>query len=229
MIIELFGLPGSGKSYLTNKLIDELNSEGIQAVNVTEYLNGTIKGRITKKILLNSFYINFPLKRIRNDIINLVPKKNSWKSNFGIYDTSDFTLNTIAMILYLQMKMNDNKVYILDEGAMHTIVKMAGDFDLSFEEVSDLSTYVLKKLRSNEGLIIYNSASVEKSIESIKSRNRHVCTFDELPDHKLLSILNKYNAVCKSISNSYNVLEIERSTLLMENIKKITNIIKSRN
>ncbi|MDQ8569122.1 hypothetical protein Q3F79_12865, partial [Enterococcus faecium] len=178
MIIELFGLPGSGKSYLTSKLIDELNSEGIQAVNVTEYLNGTIKGRIIKKILLNSFCINSPLKRIRNDIINLVPKKNSWKSNFGIYNTSDFTLNTIAMILYLQMKMNDNKVYILDEGAMHTIVKMAGDFDLKFEEVSDLSTYVLKKLRSNEGLIIYNSASIEKSIESIKSRNRHVCTFD---------------------------------------------------
>ena len=229
MIIELFGLPGSGKSYLTSKLIDELNSEGIQAVNVTEYLNGTIKGRIIKKILLNSFCINSPLKRIRNDIINLVPKKNSWKSNFGIYNTSDFTLNTIAMILYLQMKMNDNKVYILDEGAMHTIVKMAGDFDLKFEEVSDLSTYVLKKLRSNEGLIIYNSASIEKSIESIKSRNRHVCTFDELPDYKLLSILNKYNAICKSISHSSNVLEIERDTLLMENIKKITNIIKSRN
>lgn len=75
MIIELFGLPGSGKSYLTSKLIDELNSEGIQAVNVTEYLNGTIKGRIIKKILLNSFCINSPLKRIRNDIINLVPKK----------------------------------------------------------------------------------------------------------------------------------------------------------
>ena len=48
MIVELFGLPGSGKSYIANGLIAELKERNIRAVNMTEYMNNTFVGKVEK-------------------------------------------------------------------------------------------------------------------------------------------------------------------------------------
>ena len=52
MVVELFGLPGSGKSYIATNLINELKEKNIKAVNMTEYMNNTFEGKMKKWLLL---------------------------------------------------------------------------------------------------------------------------------------------------------------------------------
>lgn len=228
MIVEVFGMPGSGKSYFANRLVKEMEKDGIKAVNMTEYMNTTVLGRAEKKVLYYMIQASFRASNIKNKVISCIPNNKNWKSEFQIYHSAEFCINTLSLILYIQRKYTKKKVYIFDEGALHTIIKMLADFNISVEETQKLKAYVIKKIKKNNGIMIYNQISVDDCIKSIKKRNRHVCAFDEFSGEKLVSILNKYQKACEFIAIDSEVIKIERRVNIEKNIETVKKYIKMK-
>lgn len=221
MIIELFGLPGSGKSYIASKLADELQKKNIKAFNVTSYLNDILAGKIMKKVLLSGIQLGFFEKKLYREIAEMLPRHELWASKFGIYESAEYPIDMITLILHMQKRETNDVVYIYDEGAIHSIVKMMADFELGYSVTEKLIEYVLKTIFTNDGIVVYNRATVEICIQSIKKRNRHVCTFDELSGDRLKGILKNYKKSCDKIAENSAVVLIDRN----DDMKKVERII----
>lgn len=221
MIVELFGLPGSGKTYIATNLINELKEKNIKAINMTEHMNNTFKGKAKKRLLLYVIQLGIIGKKIREEIINMLPKNETWVSKFGIYESSNYPINMMVLNLLVQKMKRDDMVYIYDEGVVHSIVKMVADFELDNSVTKKLTEYVIETISSSGGIVVYNMATVETCFLSIKKRNRHVCTFDELSGEKLNKILNDYKANCDEIANYSSVMQINRNDRTKDSIEQI--------
>lgn len=220
MIVELFGLPGSGKSYIANGLIAELKERNIRAVNMTEYMNNTFVGKVEKKLLLYGIQLGV-FEKSRKKIIDMLPQHKTWVSMYGIYESANYPINMIVLNLLVQKQKTDNVIYIYDEGVVHSIVKMMADFELDNSVTKALIECVIKTISSSGGIVIYNMATVETCIQSIKTRNRHVCVFDELSTEKLYKILNNYKSYCDKIADDQTVMRIDRNDKMKDNLEQV--------
>lgn len=221
MVVELFGLPGSGKSYIATNLINELKAKDIKAVNMTEYMNNTFEGKMKKWLLLCGIQFGILEKKTREEIINMLPQNETWVSKFGIYESASYSINMMVLNLLVQKMKRDDVVYIYDEGAVHSIVKMMADFELDNSVTKKLTEYVIETISSRGGIVVYNMATIETCLQSIKKRNRHVCTFDELSEKKLNKILNNYKVYCDEIANYSSVMQINRNCRMKDSIEKV--------
>ena len=50
MIIDIIGLPGSGKSFLAEEIAEDLNRRNIDNINVLRYERYTFKGKLINRI-----------------------------------------------------------------------------------------------------------------------------------------------------------------------------------
>ena len=224
MIVDLFGLPGSGKSYIANGIITELKKRNIKAVNMTEYMNNTFIGKAKKRLLLYGIQLGIFEKK-RKKIVNMLPQHKTWVSMYGIYESASYPINMIVLILLVQKQKTDDVVYIYDEGVVHSIVKMMADFELDNSVTNALIEYAIKTISSSSGIVIYNMATVETCIQSIKRRNRHVCAFDELSIEKLYKILHAYKTYCDKIARDHVVMRIDRNNMTKDNVEQVISKI----
>ena len=75
--------------------------------------------------------------------------------------------------------MHSPKVYLLDEGLVHALVKLCADFGIRDEIFLSMAGEAEKRL-TGQRLVVHNRIRMEDCITSIADRNRHICAFDEL-------------------------------------------------
>ena len=127
------------------------------------------------------------------------------------YENADYTIRSAAALIALYGKMGKSpKVYLFDEGLIHTLVKLCADCMIRDEVFLEMAAEAVKSVRG-EWTVVCNEISPEQCMASIRARDRHICTFDELSDSQLEMILAEYERLNECYSAHYPVLKVNRS------------------
>lgn len=207
MIFELYGLPGSGKSFIINKLV-KVES------------NDLVKKSIVKKSMINlakTLSIWMPSSIKLRKKINFIIKDYAMTPKFIEREVCTH-INNILMIAF-GYKWSGTRTIYMDEGIIHRIVTFAVNYNLPIEQTClliDLFENHLKK-----ALIVYLDVKTIDCISGIQNRNRHNCEMDELKGEKLFHYLNCFKRYFDIIYYKYGHVKINR-----ENYKKLKELLK---
>lgn len=223
MILELVGPPGSGKTYLSNKMVDVLNKQKIKCVNIIDIQRNNILVKIIWKLTRYIVKYNYNYKKDLLYFRQIFVDYNDIKSNFIKVDIDEY-IQRLAFLRFLYRKLNNSsKIYIFDEGILQALLSMGIYFDIK-EEIYE--RYLIDILPQD--IMVINICATNKIvIESIRERNRHVCQMDEFNDDELNSFLNKYNEYYKNTIKQINCLNIDRSDQLERNIDIVIKSLKA--
>lgn len=224
MILETIGLPGGGKTYLCNEIEKNLN-KSVHSLNILKYTSNIFLFKIIKKIFILASNQTKIAKNIKKEI-KAVLKNEDIKSKFSIYDDESYSINMICsfIILYKLLKKS-KKVYIFDEGVVHTAIKMCADFGFSEKTFNEIINIIESSINNEKWYVVYNHIDIKSCINSIKNRNRHICAFDELSDNDLYSILQYYDKYNKYYCNTRKVVRVERNEYMNRKLEFIKNKI----
>lgn len=187
MIIELYGLPGAGKTTIIKKYTGGKATSVSGKKGIKKYFNKVIKMvavhmpdsvwyKHQMASLLKPYvkmkYINMPQKRI---------------------------LNNIALVAF-GYKHIRSTIY-MDEGLTHRIISMAVNYGLSDGDVFRCMDFY-KSVMINVKCC-YLEVPLDECVRSIEQRNRHECRMDELDEEVLRKYLADYEYYCKIVCKRY--------------------------
>ena len=255
MVVECIGLPGSGKTYLFRSVAEELARKGISCVNVSDLIMHSLRFKAAKKVLHRVIFLDRDARRSRDRMRRILAQAGErpsagqtgnagesagpagqaglLQSRYGINKDERFTVESAAIFAAAYRRMEKSKkVYLFDEGLVHTIVKFCAEFHLPdkvFLEMVEACGPIRKGEKpapaaSFDGasrIVVCNEISVQDCIESIQKRDRHVCAFDELPEDKLRELLGQYVRLNACYAARYPVLAVSRAEDEKEKCRRI--------
>ena len=221
MVIECIGLPGSGKTYLMELVGKELDRREVDYVNVSANLMDRITWKLLRKIARALIYLSADARWLRDTLRKILAEEGTLQSSTGIYKNEEYTIRSAALFAFLYHRMvRSHKLYLFDEGLVHTLVKFCADFRLSDETFRKMVTASERGIRSSR-IVILNEISEQDCLASIKARDRHICEFDELDTEQLTALLNEYQRLNEAYKENFRVLQVRREE---ENRKKLSRI-----
>ena len=238
MIVECIGLPGSGKSYLLRSVGEELAGKGVPCVNAGERSMRSPLWKAGKKVLHRTIFLSREAREIRDRMQKILaeaglsdksgptgrtrqegragraePDRQAFplRSRYGINTDERFTVESAAIfaVAYRQM-IKSGKVYLFDEGLVHTIVKFCAEFHLPDKVFTELLA-ACGTFRGGARIVVYNEISLADCIESIRKRDRHICAFDELSGDRLRELLEQYDRLNMCYAARDPVLTVSRT------------------
>lgn len=226
MVIECIGLPGSGKTFLFDKLSEELKEREVEYVNVSERCMNSILWKIGKKLARALIFLSGDARRYRDGMRKLIRGREKTESSFGIFKDPEYTIRSAALLIYLyQRMMESHKIYLFDEGLVHTLVKFCADHKVSSRTFTRMAAMTERRL-SGDRIVVLNEISQQACLESIQQRNRHICEFDELSAEQLTEILSEYDRLNELYRERYSVLTVKREDKVRTNVSRIIGRIK---
>ena len=221
MVVECIGLPGSGKTYLMRSVEEELLKRGIPCVNAGERSMHSVWWKAAKKVLHRTIFLDRDAREIRGRFLSILEKEKPLQSRYGINTDERFTVESAAIFVaaYRLMERSE-KVYLFDEGLVHTIVKFCAEFHLP-ESVFLEMVAACGSFDELSRIVVHNRISVDDCVRSIQERDRHICAFDELPEEKLRELLEQYAGLNACYAAHYPVLTVSRTEDEAEKRKRI--------
>ena len=221
MVVECIGLPGSGKTYLMRSVEEELLKRGIPCVNAGERSMHSVWWKAAKKVLHRTIFLDRGAREIRGRFLSILEKEKPLQSRYGINTDERFTVESAAIFVaaYRLMERSE-KVYLFDEGLVHTIVKFCAEFHLP-ESVFLEMVAACGPFDELSRIVVHNRISVDDCVRSIQERDRHICAFDELPEEKLRELLEQYAGLNACYAAHYPVLTVSRTEDEAEKRKRI--------
>lgn len=224
MIIELNGLPGSGKTFFANYVKDKLKNENYKVINVSNSEKKLPIKTINKFVTELSFIIYS-----NNQDIKILLNKYNTKN--AIYAKNINFSDYLKRLIYLKnfYSLYSTKKYILlfDEGIFQVITAMATDFNLTDSEIKQLIEYA--DLVNKKIISISYEINVNDCLNSITKRNRKICDIDNLSHNKLIKMLNQYCVTLNYMKKFYKeFLVLKRNNDIKNNYsilkKEIDNL-----
>lgn len=226
MVIECIGLPGSGKTFLFDKLSEELRQREVEYVNVSERCMNSILWKIGKKLARALIFLSGDARRYRDGMRKLIRGREKTESCFGIFKDPEYTIRSAALLIYLYQRMMDShKIYLFDEGLVHTLVKFCADHKVSGRTFLRMASMTERRL-SGDRIVVLNEISLPACLESIALRNRHICEFDELSAEQLSEILGEYARLNDLYKERFGVLAVRREDKVRVSVSRIIGRIK---
>ena len=197
MIIELYSIPGAGKTTIIKSLTGG---------NATSFS----KNRHAKAIVINfakevAKYMPSSLKykkKIKQAVTSYAKRKPQF-----IERSFEKHLNSIVLVAWGYVK--SSKDIYMDEGLIHRIITLSVNYGLSDQELIRV-VGVFKDVLQRASCF-YLDVPAEECFEGIKKRNRHKCEMDELTDDQLKVFLNRYAHCCELVKNNYHHETVTRS------------------
>ncbi len=210
MVIECIGLPGSGKTHLMNMLERELRRRDVEYVNVSGQCMHNFFWKAGRKGARSLIYLDGGARKYRDQLRGILGREAEKKSSFGIYDGPEYAIKSAVLLDYLYRKMTEShKIYLFDEGLVHTFVKYCADARISGEVFEKLIRAAEKRLGPSR-LVVYNECGVEECMRSILKRDRHTCEFDELESGRKEELLREYERLNEAYRRNRRVLAVNR-------------------
>ena len=230
MVVECIGLPGSGKTYLMRSVEEELLKRGIPCVNAGERSMHSVWWKAAKKVLHRTIFLDRGAREIRGRMRKILEEAGGSRqedrafplqSRYGINTDERFTVESAAIFVaaYCLMERSE-KVYLFDEGLVHTIVKFCAEFHLP-ESVFLEMVAACGPFNELSRIVVHNRISADDCVRSIQKRDRHICAFDELPEEKLRELLEQYAGLNACYAAHYPVLTVSRTEDEAEKRKRI--------
>ena len=230
MVVECIGLPGSGKTYLLRSVEEELRKRKIPCVNAGERSMHSFLWKAGKKVLHRTIFLDRNAREIRDRMRKILAEAGGsrqesrvfpLRSRYGINTDERFTVESAAIFAaaYHLMERSE-KVYLLDEGLVHTIVKFCAEFHLPDQVFLELVA-ACGPVDELSRIVVHNRISVDDCVKSIQKRDRHICAFDELPEEELRELLGQYVRLNACYAAHYPVMSVSRADDEGEKIRQI--------
>ena len=201
MIIELFGSPGSGKTYAINVM-----QPGTRPKNIHNSISFRSKAiELIKKIIIFLPY-SFRVRKVIRCELNA--DLSTYKPIYKPVQINDF-INNISMLAFVY-KYSKKDVF-MDEGIVHRVISMCINYDISKEICASIIKSLEFALVSTKS--IYLDVNEAECINSIKNRNRHEVAIDELEGDNLVRFLSLYQLYCNYICNRFDYFRLKRSEI----------------
>lgn len=156
-IIEFYGLPGSGKSVVSHRLIEELRSDGFCVMDYQSYTKSNGKKNVIRGILRVQGFKYFIYA-----VVFLI--KNGLLFSIDVVKRMLFCLTFIAF--YYDKRVRTSDYVIMDEGIIQGVVSAIFDYEsdsLSFKWLAE----IIEKISIQT---VYVAMSPEHSNERIEMR-----------------------------------------------------------
>lgn len=206
MIYELFGMPGVGKTTISNKI-----SQKYRYINIMKKYRETILGKLYFHLFIKFFKMDKELRNIYNQGIILCGK---YIENINIMDKKiklELYIKYMIFVYYLEKKYHlKEKNIIIEEGIIHYAIAMFAEFDIPFNVLDKLV-----KLFDLNKFPIGITCKMKTILEQIKKRNRKSTPIDFLDIKNLEYLLKRYELGVKYYGNKYELMNT------MEVLKKI--------
>lgn len=200
MIIELFGSPGSGKTYAIN----QIHPGAIKKEkNKKDLALDPLKRAIKKCISLTLYAFT-----IRRKIRDCIEGHKIEAPKYKPVEIKDFIWN-ISMLGSVY-RFSGGNVY-MDEGIVHRTISMCINYGIDKEicgEIVKSLSYVIKDVN-----VFYLVVPIDECMKSIFDRNRHEHSIDELKGEKLTVFLKSYEEYCNYISDVFGFTKVSRSSI----------------
>lgn len=240
MVVECIGLPGSGKTYLLRSVEEELRKRGIPCVNAGERSMHSVLWKAGKKVLHRTIFLDRNARELRDRMRKILADQAGGglegsraggsrqesrafplRSRYGINTDERFTVESAAIFaaVYHLMEKSE-KVYLFDEGLVHTLVKFCAEFHLSDQVFLEIAA-ACGPFDEMSRIVVHNGISVDDCIRSIRKRDRHICAFDELPEDLLRELLGEYSRLNACYAAHYPVLSVLRADDDGEKVRQI--------
>lgn len=193
---EIFGLPGSGKSYIISKYTGSDDTSIIVSANMWGVLIKTIK----------KMCIFAPSCLVLNGKLRRCIKNNTSKPKY-IFKSEKYFIDKIVLLAFAYKYYAGDDMF-MDEGIIHRIVSFAVNFSLSQDVVCDMLLLVQPYLKDIK--LVYLDVDAKTCFKSIKERNRHECEMDEFEDATLMEFLEEYKKCFDYVSNVCECTRITR-------------------
>ena len=143
------------------------------------------------------------------------------RSRYGINSDERFTVESAAIFaaVYHLMEKSE-KVYLFDEGLVHTLVKFCAEFHLPDQAFLEIVA-ACGPYDEMSRIVVHNGISVDDCVKSIRKRDRHICAFDELPEDLLRELLGEYSRLNACYAAHYPVLSVLRADDDGEKVRQI--------
>lgn len=220
IIIEFIGLPGSGKTYLSNKLYENLSSnyDHIHLNNISR-----TKGYfhlVTRPRYLY-YFINLHLSYLG--------------TNKKTIDNLGWILKNAAYHIHARLRYLQNKgVFIYDESVLHRIWSLSvfnKKDKLNFNYLDKLVNY----LAGDENkLFVLVNIDADQCINRIVGRSHPTSRFNQMSEENVKKYISEnypvYEKITDSIKNSgLNYLELNGSNRAVNNINLILDYLGFQN
>lgn len=198
-VIELFGCPGSGKTY------------ALTLLNGNDVTNNTIKGNYLQECLkkmIKKVIIFFPYTiRVRKKIYSVIDGKNYYHKFSGKKITH--LINNISMLVAIYRY--SNKKLIMDEGVVHRIISMVIVCELGSAKAVEIINALQDDIKEID--VLFLDTPINECFDSIIKRNRHEASIDKLRDGELMQLLKEYEECCNLVADTYGFEKVYRSQL----------------
>ena len=195
MIVELFGLPGAGKSYICEKIEKEFGYNNILLFYKEKFLG---------KVLFH-LYISFCLLVRSNKKIFLNLKEiigNDYSDNIISNNNKIDMYIKYILFVYNIEKRNKDRLIIIDEGIVHYCMVLYSEFIIPMHKTKKILDY-FDSLNKNNKVVLGINTDKKVVIERIKKRNRKRTAMDFLDDKKLDKLLSLYQDFINTVKDDY--------------------------
>ena len=216
VILEFYGLPGSGKSTISHRVASKLKKEGkkiYEPTYVTDHIYSIRKRKIIKFIQLIRYVITRPDKYRK---LKRIIKENGYRGKDIIVHMAN-----IAPKLIVYDKAYEDYI-IFDEGLVQSAVSLVRG-----QQIGSENEIRLRELcKSRSVLKFYLKIDIKKAIERMSLRDKHDSRIEAISDikqkEKLLKTLEEqYDGV------TYNYVINNKS--IDESVKHILRYIQELN
>lgn len=204
--IELFGLPGSGKSTLCSFISDKYHIPDI----MYKYKNKFFY-KINFHLFQYTFFFDKGLRKKYSEINNIL-NLDSKKNYSNVIDANISISKYIKYALFVYNKELKMKSLIIDEGTIHYTMVLYAEFNVPYEKCEK----ILNLLKKDDVTYIGLDTNFTQILSNIEKRNRHNTPIDFLKTKELEKILKKYQEYFNYMSLKYQTISYDEIVKYME-------------
>ena len=198
MVIECIGLPGSGKTELTELIEKELKRREVDYVNVSAGLRHRISWKILRVIAGALIFLSADARWLRDRLRGILQMEES-AGSFGVYENEKQVFRNLAVYSFWYRRMiRSHRIFLFDEGMLHTLMMFCADRRTAEDAFRKMAAASEKGIRSARLVISGEDVSGERD-----------------------DFANEYERLRKAYGRDSRVLEISKED---ENRKKLSRI-----
>lgn len=217
MVVDFYGIPGSGKTYTSYNIVNYLKLNKLKSINILDKSRYNLAYKLffkTWRVLLKR---SDEFKKIKSEIIIILGNISGIKPQYSDSDLDCYVIKLAIQILEYNRFSKRNTIYIYDEGLFQIVATMAINFSLSKKKIHELADYIV----AIHNISLYIDVPVQIAFDSFRKRDRHDCYIDEFADEKLLEFLKKNEDICNEIVRYAKSSKISRNDDLGKTVKEI--------
>lgn len=194
MIIDLYGLPGSGKS----TVVDEFNRKyQIYEKKGTAEFIALSK---MKKISLLKLLKNPPHRKFFYLLFKLCKKRECKNRDLGAYERFIAKLYSLYVFNLYHQARDEEQQFILDEGIIQSLVPITLGYQLERNALYSL----IQLLDCDKMISVHCVIGPLECLSRIERRNRNTAAMDELDKDDLVTFIEQYTTRLDELKESFN-------------------------